>query len=128
MPDALVRIVLQGDEAVAGADRVSQALGRLERGEPTRALRQTRLAVDELANAATGLHPALGRVASTLAQLGIGGAVGIAAVAGLSAIGLEVKSLLDIVPNLEKAFGKLNDEFAHMSGPGAAGFANLHAL
>src|SRR2546425_1061175 len=128
MPDALVRIVLQGDEAVAGADRVSQALGRMERSEPTRALRQTRTAIDELANAATGLNPALGRVVSTLAQFSIGGAVGLGVVGGLAAIGVEIKSLLNTVPNLERAFGKLNDEFAHMGGPGATGFANLRAL
>src|SRR5260370_612762 len=94
MSDALIRVVLQGDEAVAGADRVSQALTRMERSEPSYALRSTRRAIDELASSASGLHPALGRVLAQFAQLGIGGPVGLGAGAGLAGIGLEMKALI----------------------------------
>src|SRR5260370_39519002 len=71
--DALVRIVFQGDEAVQGADRISQALTRMERSEPTRALRSTRMAIDELTTAATGLHPIFGRLIAGFSQRGLGG-------------------------------------------------------
>lgn len=88
MPDALVRVVLQGDEAVAGADRITQALGRMERGEPTRALRSTRTAIDELAASASGLNPALARVIANFAQMAVGGAPGLAVVGALSGAAL----------------------------------------
>jgi hypothetical protein len=128
MADALVRIRFEDTGAEAGATRVANALGRLERGEPTRALRLVRGAMDELATSAAGVHPALGRLASTLTMFGIGGAVGIAAVGGLAAIALEVKALLNIVPNLENSFKKLNDEFAKIGGPGAAAQMRISAI
>lgn len=112
MADALIRVVLQGDEAVAGAGRLSGALSRLERSEPTLALRSTRRAIDELAVAATGLHPVLGRVVATFTELGIGGAVGLASVAGLAALGLEFKYLINYASALDEKLLKLNTTFA----------------
>src|SRR6266550_242010 len=120
MPDALVRIVFQDTGAEAGANRVAAALGRLERGEPTRVLRQTRLAMDELAVAATGLNPVVGRLAATVAQFGIGGAIGIAAVGGFAAIGLEIKKILEFSGELDKSLLKLGASFA--TGPSALAF------
>lgn len=125
MPDALVKIRLEGDEAVAGADRLTAALGRMERSEPTRALRSTRTAVDELAASAAGLSPALSRVIANFAQMGIGGVTGLAAVGGIAAIGLEIKKIIDIVPELETKFRKMNEEFAKMGGPGSVGRAHI---
>src|SRR5256885_14059164 len=104
MPDALVRIRFEDTGAEAGANRVAAALKRMERSEPTRALRLVRGEMENLAVSAAGLQPALGRGASALTSLGIGGAAGIAAVGGLAAIGLEVKALLNIVPSLEEKF------------------------
>lgn len=112
MADALIRVVVQGNEAEAGLTRISGALGRLERGEPTMALRATRRAIDEMAIAATGLHPVLGRVASTLAEFGIGGAVGLGAVAGFAAIGLEIKTIIGFTDALDKKLLALNTTLA----------------
>ncbi len=133
MSDALIRVVLQGDEAVAGADRVSQALTRMERSEPSYALRSTRRAIDELASSASGLHPALGRVLAQFAQLGIGGPVGLGAVAGLAVIGLEMKALIGQADALDAKMLKLNTTLATGRGAGAATLfaaesANLKAL
>jgi len=110
--DALVRVRLEGDEAVAGADRISSALSRIERGEPSRALRATRMAVDELTVAATGLHPVLGRLVATFTEFGVGGAIGLASVAGFAAIGLEVRALAGEADALDKKLLKLNTTFA----------------
>lgn len=128
MSDALIRVVVQGDEAVAGIGRIDQAFARLERSGPTMALRSTRRAIDELANAATGLHPALGRVVSMMAEFGIGGAVGLGAVGGFAAIGLEIKSLISFSGELEKNLETLNTKFASLGGAGATGFAQLGQL
>jgi len=125
MTDALIRVVIQGDEAVAGVGRIDQALGRLERSEPTMALRSTRRAIDELAASASGLHPVFARVLATFAQFSIGGAVGLGVVAGFAAIGLEVKSLISFSGELDKTLDKLNAKFASLGGAGASGFAQL---
>jgi len=124
--DALMKVRIEGDEAVAGADRISQALGRIERGEPTRALRATRMAVDELATAATGLHPVLGRIASTFAEFGIGGAVGLASVAGFAAIGLEIKALAGEADALDAKLLKLNTTLAQGTNAAVLFAAQAH--
>lgn len=120
MTDALIRVVVQGDEAVAGVGRIEQAFGRLERNQPTMALRTTRRAIDELAVAATGLHPVMGRVLATFAEMGIGGAVGLGAVAGFAAIGLEIKTILEFADKLDKKLIQLNTTIAR--GPTSLAF------
>lgn len=120
MPDALVRIVFQDTGAESGVNRVAKALQRLERNEPNLALRQTRVAMEELAAQATGLDPRLSRIASTLSMFGIGGAIGIAAVGGFAAIALEVKTLIGLSDELDKKLLKLNTSIA--SGPAATLF------
>ncbi len=112
MADALIRVVVQGDEAIGGISRIDQAFARLERSQPTMALRSTRRAIDELAVAATGLHPALGRVLATFAEFGIGGTTGLAAVGGFAAIGLEIKYLINYAGALDEKLLKLNTTLA----------------
>src|SRR5437899_1487228 len=125
MTDALIRVVVEGGEAEAGLGRINTAMAWLERSEPTMALRSTRRAIDELATAATGLHPALGRLVSTFAEFGVGGAVGLGAVAGFAAIGLEIKSLISLSSELDQTLVKLDASFAHLGGAGATGFVQL---
>src|SRR5258708_16671567 len=126
MADALVRVVLEGDNAVAGANRIDQALGRLERTEPTRAVRSTRVAIDELATQGPGLHRILGRLLASFTELGIGGVVGLAAVGGLAAIGLEMKALIGFGDALDAKMLKLNTTLAQGS-PAAKLFSALAA-
>lgn len=113
-------------EQTAGSlgDRLSKAFQSLEEREPTMAVRRLHLAIEDLAISATGATGPLGRIATTFASLGLGGAVGIATVAGFAAIGFEIKKILDFSGDLEKSLTKGSQGFASMAGSAAtAAFA-----
>ncbi len=112
---------------IGGLQGLGGAFQRFERREPAMAVRDLRFAMNELAASATGLSPGLARIISTFAQLGIGGAIGIGAVAGVAAIGVEIKGIIDYTNSLDRNLEAINAKFAAMV-PLAGGLSKLSAL
>src|SRR2546427_12247393 len=72
MADILIRARLDASEAETGLSRLSTAYERLERREPTLALREARSAMGALGAEAFGVSGTLGRLVTTLGAFGAG--------------------------------------------------------
>jgi hypothetical protein len=129
MADVLVTARLDDTEVTAAltriggatgtlTDRMGNAFQRLEAREPTMVLRRVRGEIEMLAASALGSTGPLGRLAASLAMFGIGSTTGLVAVAGLAAIGFEMKKIIDYSDGLDKNLLKLNTTLA---GGGRAG-------
>jgi hypothetical protein len=111
-----------GATATAGtlSEQLGQAFQRLERHEPTLVMRQLRGTIDDIAASAIGAHGPVGRLAVSLAGLAPGGALTLGVIGGLAAIGLEIKAIVGFTDALERSLFKANQQFAQMTGGGAA--------
>lgn len=87
---------ITGSQTASRTQQLEVAFQRLERREPTMALRQVRGAIGLLAAEALGATGPLGRMAESLLFLTGGTTLTLGVLAGLAAIGLAIKHLEDV--------------------------------
>lgn len=117
-----------GQQARSVVEELGAAFQRVEKNEPTLAVRRVRAAVEELAASAAGATGPMGRLIGTLGALGGGGALTLGVIAGIAGIAVEVKSLTDLAGKLEEAMTKASDAIAGLGGPQATRLVQLRQL
>lgn len=115
----IARVAAGASGGLDPMQKLSKAFVMSEAREGTMAMRAIRAEIVNVGSSALGVTGPLGHVGVLLAEMGVGGTTGLAAIAGFAAIAFEVKSLLNLTKNLEENLGKLNVQFASMGGAGA---------
>ena len=124
----LDRMGRSGHDASSVTDRLGLAFERLEKREPTFAVRRIRMAVEDLSTTAIGATGPLGRLAASFASLIPGGTWTLATIGGVAGLVVEFKKLIGQGDAIEATLLKANQGFAAMAGGAAAALSNLSAL